>query len=425
MNDANDLPIKKYTILGFGLILFLFILVGTISFIEINSLESLTTTIYNHHLKVSNAALHASISTVKMRSSMKDVVLADDSLSLEEHIAYVSEYEKLVIKNLDVIKGLILGSEGQSLERETREISFAWRPIREEVIQLVRSGETKKAAQITTGKGAKHEFLLEQQMQKLTDYAHDKANEIAKHSMRIEKRFLLFTGITVVVGTLLLILIAFVTTRQILSSLDLYRKAEEARLESIQRFKQLSKISPVGIFISDIDGKTEYWNDMLCKITGMSIEEGAGEGWAEGVHPDDQERVFNQWNESTNARADFRSEYRFIDREGNITWTVGQATSILNPQGETTGFIGTITDITDLKLAEKEREKLIKDLKKALKEIKTLKGIIPICMHCKEIRDDKGCWNKLEKYITEHSDAQFSHGLCKKCEEKYYSENIE
>ena len=59
------------------------------------------------------------------------------------------------------------------------------------------------------------------------------------------------------------------------------------------------------------------------------------------------------------------------------------------------------------------------------KEIKTLQGIIPICMHCKEIRDDKGYWNKLEKYITEHSDAQFSHGLCEKCKEKYYSEYME
>jgi len=64
-------------------------------------------------------------------------------------------------------------------------------------------------------------------------------------------------------------------------------------------------------------------------------------------------------------------------------------------------------------------------IKKQHNEIKTLNGIIPICMHCKEIRDDKGYWNKLEKYITEHSDAQFSHGLCEKCKEKYYSEYME
>ena len=70
--------------------------------------------------------------------------------------------------------------------------------------------------------------------------------------------------------------------------------------------------------------------------------------------------------------------------------------------------------------AEEQREKLIKELQKTVKDIKTLKGIIPICMHCKGIRDDQGSWKQLEKYISEHSDAQFSHGICQKCTEKYY-----
>ena len=77
-------------------------------------------------------------------------------------------------------------------------------------------------------------------------------------------------------------------------------------------------------------------------------------------------------------------------------------------------------EIAERTLAEKEREKLIKKLQAALDEIKTLKGIIPICMHCKGIRDDKGYWNKLEQYITEHSDVQFSHGICDDCLKKHY-----
>jgi hypothetical protein len=56
-------------------------------------------------------------------------------------------------------------------------------------------------------------------------------------------------------------------------------------------------------------------------------------------------------------------------------------------------------------------------------EVQQLKGILPICMHCKEIRDDKGYWNKLEKYISQHSKAQFSHSICDKCLEKYYPED--
>lgn len=62
-----------------------------------------------------------------------------------------------------------------------------------------------------------------------------------------------------------------------------------------------------------------------------------------------------------------------------------------------------------------------KDLQEALDNIKTLKGLVPICAHCKKIRDDQGYWNRLESYIEEHSDAQFSHGICEECTETLYS----
>ena len=64
---------------------------------------------------------------------------------------------------------------------------------------------------------------------------------------------------------------------------------------------------------------------------------------------------------------------------------------------------------------EIEREKLVGELKRALEEVKTLSGLLPICIECKSIRDDHGYWSRVEKYIMEHSDASFSHGLCPKC----------
>lgn len=65
-------------------------------------------------------------------------------------------------------------------------------------------------------------------------------------------------------------------------------------------------------------------------------------------------------------------------------------------------------------------EKKNKEVIDTLETIKTLEGIIPICMYCKEIRDEEGAWNQLEKYISEHSEAKFSHGICEKCKEKHY-----
>ncbi len=75
-----------------------------------------------------------------------------------------------------------------------------------------------------------------------------------------------------------------------------------------------------------------------------------------------------------------------------------------------------------LREQEKEREVLISKLNKALGEIKTLKGFLPICVSCKKIRDDQGYWNQLEAYIATHSDAVFTHGYCPQCAESYMAQ---
>lgn len=62
----------------------------------------------------------------------------------------------------------------------------------------------------------------------------------------------------------------------------------------------------------------------------------------------------------------------------------------------------------------------LKELKEAFEHVKTLQGIIPICMHCHSIRSDKEAWHRLEAYIEQHSEAQFSHSICPQCLRKYY-----
>ena len=69
-----------------------------------------------------------------------------------------------------------------------------------------------------------------------------------------------------------------------------------------------------------------------------------------------------------------------------------------------------------------ERYKLLMELKKKMKEIKTLRGLIPMCAWCRKIRDDNGYWKKVEEYISEHTDAAFTHGMCEECAEKAIAE---
>ncbi len=84
------------------------------------------------------------------------------------------------------------------------------------------------------------------------------------------------------------------------------------------------------------------------------------------------------------------------------------------------GVIGVARNISKRVAIEEERENLIAELQDALASIKTLKGMLPICASCKKIRDDKGYWQQIEEYISEHSGAEFSHGICPDCLERLY-----
>ncbi len=87
---------------------------------------------------------------------------------------------------------------------------------------------------------------------------------------------------------------------------------------------------------------------------------------------------------------------------------------------EMIGIYAIYRDITERMNSQKEREKLITELQNALNEVKNLSGLIPICAHCKKIRDDKGYWNRVEDYLADHSDVAFSHAICPDCIKKYY-----
>ena len=75
--------------------------------------------------------------------------------------------------------------------------------------------------------------------------------------------------------------------------------------------------------------------------------------------------------------------------------------------------------------AEQDRERVIAELKQALSVVKTLSGLLPICAHCKKIRDDKGYWTQIESYVRSHSEAEFSHGICPECAQRLYPEFVE
>lgn len=97
----------------------------------------------------------------------------------------------------------------------------------------------------------------------------------------------------------------------------------------------------------------------------------------------------------------------------------GTCAPIRDENGQTVGGILVFRDVSERKQYEVEREKLIAKLEEALVNVKTLRGLLPICAWCKQIRDDAGYWHGVEAYIQARSDAEFTHGICPECFEKF------
>jgi PAS domain S-box-containing protein len=110
-----------------------------------------------------------------------------------------------------------------------------------------------------------------------------------------------------------------------------------------------------------------------------------------------------------------REEFALHRDTGEKRWHLTSKIPLLDNQGNVTGIVGIAHDITEKKLADEERERLISELQNALAEVKTLTGLIPICANCKKIRDDKGFWTQVESYVQQRSEARFSHGICPDC----------
>ncbi|HEY9808651.1 MAG TPA: PAS domain S-box protein [Halomicronema sp.] len=134
------------------------------------------------------------------------------------------------------------------------------------------------------------------------------------------------------------------------------KQAEAALKESEKRYQKLTQISPVGIFHTNAEGDCLYVNERWCEIAGLSPQQAMGQGWKNAVHPEDRQRIFNEWFNPNKTSIQFQSEYRFLSQNGHLTWVVGQAVIETYDQS-VIGYVATITDITDRVQAEEELKK--------------------------------------------------------------------
>jgi len=183
---------------------------------------------------------------------------------------------------------------------------------------------------------------------------------------------------------------------------------------SYNEYMVIVEQAPILIWRANTSTECDYFNQMWLNFTGRRIEQELGNGWTEGIFPEDFKRCLEIYLSSFKKREVFEMEYRLRRYDGEYRWLFDRGVPFEDEQGSFGGYIGSCIDITE----SVEARLLV--LREQKSEIRQLRGMLPICSHCKKIRDDKGYWTQIEEYIHEHSEAEFSHSICQECAKKYY-----
>jgi PAS domain S-box-containing protein len=208
----------------------------------------------------------------------------------------------------------------------------------------------------------------------------------------------------------------------ILEDVTQRRELEESLKKSEEKYRTVADFTHDWEFWIGPDERILYISPSCEKITGhpAAAFERDTTLLRRLVHPEDSAAYDKHRHQVTVQERAEEVEFRIIRPDGSIRWIAHVCQSVYDDQGRFNGTRGSNRDITLRKIAEQERERLIIELQEALAKVKTLSGMLPICASCKKIRDDKGYWKQIEAYISDHSEAEFSHGICPDCAEKIY-----
>lgn len=171
-----------------------------------------------------------------------------------------------------------------------------------------------------------------------------------------------------------------------------------------------------------LDGKIASWNDGARKLYGYTEAEAVGHPIAMLVPPESAQELAPLMERVKRGEHISHFETTRRRKDGELAEVSLSMSPIRNSDGQIVGISTIAHDIAERKQAEREREGLVSELQKALAEVKTLSGLLPICAHCKKVRDDKGYWNQIEIYVRERSNANFTHSVCPECAKLHYPE---
>ena len=202
------------------------------------------------------------------------------------------------------------------------------------------------------------------------------------------------------------------------------RAAHQALLESEARYRRLAE--HVEDVIWTMDAATlrfTYISPSILRLRGYTPEEAMAERPEDTMAPESLALLSRRMGligeegglGPPRGASSLTDVYEQRCKDGTTKHVEITITAELDEDGRLVSFLGVSRDVTARVLAEREREQTLAELREALRTVKTLSGLLPICMYCKKIRTDEGYWDRIETYIAHHTDALFSHSLCPDC----------
>jgi len=205
------------------------------------------------------------------------------------------------------------------------------------------------------------------------------------------------------------------------------KRAEEALLQSEARYRRITEgLTDYQYTVRIENGRAvETKHSPACiAVTGYTANEFAADPylWIRMAAPEDRELIIKRVEQALQGTDILPIEHRIIRKDGILRWVSDNIILYRDLSGNLLSYDGVVKDVTERRLAEVERDKLIIELQEALAKVRHLSGLLPICASCKKIRNDEGFWEQVETYISEHSEVLFSHAICPECGKKLYPE---
>lgn len=201
------------------------------------------------------------------------------------------------------------------------------------------------------------------------------------------------------------------------------RETEKVLRESEARYRNIFDNIEEAYYEVDLKGNLTFFNASAVATLGYTGDVMMGTNFRRYIDEENAGKLFDAHSKVFLTGKPVKGiDWELISKDGRKIPVESSISLMRNLQGNPVGFRGMIRDVTERKRAEKEREKLISELRQALQEVKVLSGLLPICASCKKIRNDEGYWEQIESYIGSRSKAEFSHGICPECSSKLYPE---